>query len=506
MPRASTIQRGELVGYIVDGATPVYARLVAAKPPQLGDYVVFEVEGHTILAFVENIGTRSILLSTGGVVKEPSMIEKLSELQLDGDVYFEAKLRIIGDVDDPELRNPRIPPPPGTPVYRASDEMLSRLFGPRGVGFIRIGVLAARPSVPVYVDVNRMVTRHLAILAVTGAGKSNTVAVLADRMVKLGATLLILDFHGEYVNSDVGGKRLNVIEPRLNPRRLNIAEFMVLLGIEHRFYHQERILRKAYSQAIKDHSTGFIDALKMYVERLRGKEEPKAVAAVLNKIENLEERYREIIDDEAGDLLEAVKPGRVNVIDLSRVDEDAADVIASHLLRRILQARKAHRVTGNGLPYPIFVIVEEAHILAPRDEDTLSKYWLARIAREGRKFGVGLCLVSQRPKKIDPDILSQMNNKIILRIVEPSDQKYIQAASETLSDDLLEQLPSLNTGEAILLGPMVPLPTLVRIDLYEGRRGGTDPDVVSEWLSYSGEATAGDEDVLDLIDELIARR
>ncbi len=497
--------REKPIGYVLDGATPIYARFVASKPPQLGDYVIVEAGGHRLLGFVENVGTRSIILATASSVKEPSLLERLGELQLDGDVFFEAKVRIIGDVDDPELRNPKVPPLPGTPVYQASDELLKKLFGRRGPGYIRIGVLAARPSVPVYLDVNKMVTRHLAILAVTGAGKSNTVAVIADRMVRFGATLLIFDFHGEYVTSDIGGKRLNVIEPRLNPRLLTVNELMVLLGIEHRYYHQERILRKAYRDAVGDTNGSFIERLKAGVEKLRGREEPKAVAAVLNKIENLVEKYGEILDENAGDLISAIRPGRVNVLDLSRVDEDAADVIASHLLRRILSARKLYRLTGEGLPYPIFIVVEEAHILAPKDEDRLTKYWLARIAREGRKFGVGLCLVSQRPKKIDPDILSQMNNKIILKIVEPSDQKYIQAASETLSDDLLEQLPGLNTGEAIVLGPMVPLPTLVRIDLYEGRRGGTDPDVVSEWLNYSG-AEPEEDDVLDIIEEFIEAR
>ena len=500
------VDRERPIGYVLDGATPTYARFVASRPPQLGDYVVIEAGGHRLLGFVENVGTRSILLATTSTVKEPGLLERLGELQLDGDVFFEAKVRIIGDVDDPELRNPRVPPLPGTPVYRAPDELLKNIFAKRDTGYVRLGVLAARPSVPVYLDVNKMVTRHLAILAVTGAGKSNTVAILADRMVRLGATLLILDFHGEYVASDIGGRRLNVIEPRLNPRLLTVNELMVLLGIEHRYYHQERILRRAYRAALEDTNGSFLEKLRVNVERLRGREEPKAVAAVLNKLENLVERYGEILDEGASDLLSSVRPGRVNVLDLSRVDEDAADVIASHLLRRLLAARKLYKLTGEeGLPYPVFIIVEEAHILAPKDEDRLSKYWLARIAREGRKFGLGLCLVSQRPKKLDPDILSQMNNKIILRIVEPSDQKYIQAASETLSDDLLEQLPGLNTGEAIVLGPMVPLPTLVRIDLYEGRRGGTDPDVVSEWLSYSG-AEHEESDVLDLIGELIEAR
>jgi DNA helicase HerA-like ATPase len=136
------------------------------------------------------------------------------------------------------------------------------------------------------------------------------------------------------------------------------------------------------------------------------------------------------------------------------------------------------------VPYPVLVVLEEAHILAPRDDETLSKYWLARVAREGRKFGIGLMIVSQRPKGLDPDILGQANNLIVLRIVEPSDQRHVQEASESLTSDLVEQLASLNTGEAVVTGPFVRVPALVKVDKFPGRLGGSDPDVVAEWSAY----------------------
>ncbi len=496
------------LGYILDGATPVQAAFVSREPPKLGDYVVIEFNGYRLLGFVESIGARSVILATSNMVKEPETLQKLPQITDQHDLYFEGRLRIIGDLSDPSLKNPRLPPPPGTPVYPAPRDVLEQLFGAPHPGYIRLGVLAARPDIPVYVDVNKLVSRHLAILAVTGAGKSNTVAVITDQLVRMGGSVLILDFHGEYVNSDLGGGRVNVIEAKLPPRLLSVQELMILAGIEPRYYNQERVLRKAYA-AVKGemgaNGKSFLDALSTAVEKLRHKEDSKAVSAVLNKLENLRDKYGDILDDNASDPFTRLKPGYANILNLAHVDEDAADVIASYLLRRILWARKLFKLEGRGLPYPIFIVVEEAHILAPKDEDRLSKYWLARIAREGRKFGVGLCLVSQRPKKLDPDILSQMNNKIVLRIVEPSDQKYVQEASEALSDELLEQLPSLNVGEAVILGPMIRIPAVVKIDQYKGVIGGGDPDIVSAWMAYRGLTREDETDVLDIMEDFISR-
>ena len=476
------------LGFVVDNSTPVVARFVSSNPPPVGDYVVIEHPDGIVLGMVEHVGTRSITLNALPGVYDPAIVEKLSAEMGDEDVFFECTARLLGNVES--LRMPRLPPLPGARVYRAPSNLLERVFGGKEPYWIRLGVLASRPDIPVYINVNRLVTRHTAILAVTGAGKSNTVAVIVDRLVRYGGTVLIFDFHGEYVGSSLGG-RVNVIEPMLNPRLLSIAELMVLLGIEQRYYNQERVLRKALAklkEAGSEEKGGFLDTLASIVEHMahRRREESTAATAVVNKIESLRERYGEIIRDDAVDPVSRIRPGYANIVDLSRVDRDAADAVVSHMLRIVLAERKRHKLTGSSqVPFPILIVVEEAHILAPRDEDTLSKYWLARIAREGRKFGVGLMLVSQRPKGLDPDILSQANNLVVLRIVEPSDQRYIQAASESLSDDLVAHLPSLNTGEAVVIGPFIRIPALVRIDKYEGCLGGADIDIVAEWQSLS---------------------
>ena len=193
------------------------------------------------------------------------------------------------------------------------------------------------------------------------------------------------------------------------------------------------------------------------------------------------------------------------LMDLSQTDEAVSEVLVSHIMRNSLRMRK-NAVHGsdskNSLNHPVFYIIEEAHILAPNKRDSSSKFWIQRVAREGRKFGLGLCLVSQSPKTVDHDALSQMNNMIILRLVEPEDQRHVQSASESLSKDLINQLPSLNVGEAIVLGLMTKIPTLVKINEFKGRRTGGDLDIIGDLADYDKwdeeEIKRQEEESLDL--------
>lgn len=485
---AGAMNTTEIVGYVVDGSTPLRAKFVSRQPPRLGDYVVIDVDGESFLAIVgENISTRSITLSTAIDVYDPRVVEYLAKKMNENDVFYECSARFIYSIDSGARSFPSKPPLPGTPVVLAPSKLLENILGGDKGDSIRIGSLSSRPSVGVYISANKLVTRHLAILAVTGAGKSNTVAILLDRITeRFGATSIVFDFHGEYAATKFS-TRQHLIEPLINPRNLSVNELMVLMGIEPRFYNQERVLRRAYEQAKsleRSEPRAFLELLREKVEQNK-RDDLKAINAVLNKIDALREKHGYILDDSIGDVAERIEIGAINIVDLSGVDEEAADVIVSHFLRKLLGGRKRFRREGKGIPVPVLIVLEEAHVLIPRDRGTLTKYWASRIAREGRKFGVGLVLVSQRPKSLDPDALSQMNNKIVLRIVEPSDQRYIREASETLSEDLVEQLPGLGVGEAIIIGPFIPIPARVRIDKFPGQLGGSDPDIVGEWLSYS---------------------
>lgn len=485
--------RREVVGYTIGEATIARATFISKATPRVGQYVVLEYDGRRVLGLVKALVRGSVSLTED--VHDPLVVERLRELDRGTTSYLKGEVKMVGDVETLEL--PRTPPPPGTELLRANPELLSRVFGDEGKG-IRIGVLLSEPNVPVYIDVNRLVSRHLAILAVTGAGKSNTVAVIAERIVEKGGCVLIFDMHSEYASADFS-VRLNLVSAKLNPIYMSASEFLKLLNIDAKAYVQERYFREALSEARSKVYSSSIPPekflcyirrrLEAMLEEMEGGRRPKrdreSVMAVLNKMEAFEERYSELLDTIAPPMTTQIRVGAVNVVDLGRLDEEMADVVVSHTLRRVLEARKRHFQGGGGLPYPLLTVLEEAHILAPRGRDTLSKYWIGRIAREGRKFGIGLCLVSQRPKALDSDALSQANNMVILRLVEPSDQRYVQQASELLSEDLLEQLSSLNVGEAVVIGPMIKVPALVKIDRFGGRRLGEDLDVLEEWAKAS---------------------
>ncbi|RLF10797.1 MAG: hypothetical protein DRJ98_05235 [Thermoprotei archaeon] len=474
----------EVIGYIIGEATPFEATFLSIKPPKLGQYVLVEHEEGDVLGMVQALISGSVSLSMD--IHDPRVVERVKKLGDARDIYVKGKVKVLGDIEN--LNMPRSPPQPGAEVKVASTEVLVKVFSHEGASSVKIGNLISHPEVPVHVDVNCMVTRHLAILAMTGAGKSNAVAVIVDRVVRLGGTVVIFDMHSEYVKSRLGGP-INVLKAVVNPSFMTASELMQLMRVEAHYHVQERYFRKAYKEALKRASMepgSFVEHMEKYLESLEDAKLPSrersVIASIINKMEAFKDRYEGVIDSTAEDVISRLKPRAANVVDLGHVDEEAADVIVSHTLRRVLSERKKQVLEGKGrLKQPLFMVLEEAHILAPAYRETLSKYWVSRIAREGRKFGVGLCLVSQRPKALDPDALSQANNMIVLRIVEPTDQRHVQQASEALSDDLIAQLPSLNVGEAVVLGMMVKAPALVKIDLYPSKPVGGDINVVEEW-------------------------
>ncbi len=170
------------------------------------------------------------------------------------------------------------------------------------------------------------------------------------------------------------------------------------------------------------------------------------------------------------------QPMTLSVIDVAGVDNWISEFVVDKVLR------EAWGIAVNqGLQRPVFFVLEEAHNFVPGGQGMQSQAAtiIKRIASEGRKFGLFMVLITQRPYKVHSDTLSQCNSQIIMRLTNPQDQQAVRLSSESISEGLLADLPGLNVGEAVILGPLVRVPVMVKVGQRMSREGGNDIDVVS---------------------------
>jgi DNA helicase HerA-like ATPase len=144
----------------------------------------------------------------------------------------------------------------------------------------------------------------------------------------------------------------------------------------------------------------------------------------------------------------------------------------------------------NYLPYPTFALIEEAHNYAPANADVVTTQILKTILSEGRKFGVSVGLISQRPGKLDSDVLSQCMTQCIMRITNPIDQNRIAESVESVGRDLLKELPSLSKGQVIVSGASVNTPVLLRVRPRITTHGGESIDAPAQWRAWFDEDRA----------------
>ena len=192
----------------------------------------------------------------------------------------------------------------------------------------------------------------------------------------------------------------------------------------------------------------------------------------------------------------AATNGPLAVIDLSLVPSEVVQIVVAVLARVVFEALQRYRRTEkDGLPLPTVLVLEEAHTFVRRSRDDdgainaaqLCREAFERIAREGRKFGLGLVLSSQRPSELSPTVLAQCNTFLLHRIVNDADQDLVARLVPDNVSGLLRELPSLPSRQAILLGWATPIPVLVDIDeLPESHRPqSSDPDFWNVWTCES---------------------
>ncbi|NJM95295.1 MAG: ATP-binding protein, partial [Acaryochloridaceae cyanobacterium CSU_5_19] len=175
---------------------------------------------------------------------------------------------------------------------------------------------------------------------------------------------------------------------------------------------------------------------------------------------------------------------------MNEISQEEQQVICAAILRQASQARMntlKENITAedeNYLPYPVFILLEEAHRFAPAHEPSRCKAVLRTILSEGRKFGLGVGLITQRPGKLDSDVLSQCMSQFMMRIVNPVDQDSLKYGVEAAGRDLLQELPALTKGQVIISGMCVNTPVLCQVRSRLTAHGGETLDAPDLWRQY----------------------
>jgi DNA helicase HerA-like ATPase len=443
------------------------------------DGVVKRVE---VVAQVERVISASQALSKE---LDFEIIKKLIESGLaDNKVW--GKARVLGYLNEAgELQLPKKAVTPGKPVYVAPSELLAKFYNYSQDEAIGIGNLITRSEVPVALSIKGF-RRHLAVLAQTGSGKTYLAGILADELLAKGGTVVMLDPHADYVflGRSADGKR-HELSDRITVFRNPASTGRYSEGEVGRVAPYEICFSEGLEQAfdfVKAEKEVFqpedlLDELEAADEwkNLEGDVKLKISGAKAAK-KYIKQLVKMRVFTSASTSIDAMlRPQHLSVVDLSGLSDEVADYIAYSILTDIYE-----KASSNELEFPVFIFVEEAHRFIPFEGRTDSSRIIKKIAAEGRKFGVFLVVITQRPSKIHPDALSQCNSQIILRITNPDDQVAIAKSSERLGQTLLDDLPGLNTGEAVVVGEMTRAPVMVKIKKRRTKEGGSDIDIVAK--------------------------
>ncbi|MGA9995907.1 MAG: ATP-binding protein [Pyrinomonadaceae bacterium] len=455
----------------------------------------------------------------------PNVVSSLIGLSSDCGELYEITVETIGYFSDTlgDFINPRIPPNPGDAVFLASSETLSNVLSPRHmseVGSAHVGSLLTREAgeVPVILSIKDVVSTHLAILASTGAGKSYTAGVLVEELMRPynRASVLIVDPHGEYdtITSIQGDAKFSgpdgyqpevkiFTHDRIKVRFSSLTEadikYLLPEGTSDKMLH---FLSQAYrsltaTERGKRELWSYFDLRdEVKSQKYEGNERSESsnassIEGLLWRLDSRFDKPHSIFSDtEHIPLNELFKPGRCTVLQLSDIEQNEQQVVVATLLRRVNKARvltvrnEAEPTSDNFLPYPVFTLLEEAHRFAPAGQTVVSTNILKQILSEGRKFGVGIGLITQRPGKLDQDVLSQCMTQIIMRIVNPVDQDTVAKSVEGAGRQLLDELPALTKGQAVISGVGVNTPVMCRVRSRITEHGGETFDAPAEWAKW----------------------
>jgi uncharacterized protein len=432
-------------------------------------------------------------------------------------------------------------PVSGAPVFVASEADRAVMFAPASGTNLRIGALYQDPSRPAFLLMDPLLTQHFAVLGSTGSGKSCAATLILSAIAAEhpNVHIVVLDPHDEYATAF--GDLAEVID--VNNLQMpfwffdleEAVRILVRGGTAQEQEAQAIILKEAMTRA-RRHYAGDdpaatsitvdtpvpfrVSDLLRFIDGAMGKLDKADTSApylrLRTRIESMRDDRRfsfmfsEIVTRDTlaqfvGRMLRLPSNGKpLSIMDLSGLPSEIADVVVSLACRVIFDFVLWSRP---GQVPPLLLVCEEAHRYIPADEKAgfaAAARAISRIAKEGRKYGISLGLISQRPAELSPTALSQCGTIFALRLGSELDQCFVATALPDTAQGMLAALPTLRNQEAIISGEGVPLPIRVRFnDLPANGRPRSDGAEFSKAWRAGGEQA--ECCATDLVDEGVRR-
>lgn len=414
-------------------------------------------------------------------------------------------------------------------AFAVAPSLIDQVYASYADGDFAIGTIAMLPGQQAKINLDAFLTRHAAILGQTGGGKSWTVASLIQKMCAFPqSTIVLFDLHGEYTNTF--GDYADVISANdleLPYWLMNSEELLGLMvdrsesAAPNQIASFKTLLQNAKESNPENQALGlnkitidtpvhfdFENILEQFrlldtqmVPGANNKEKQGPLfgqfSRLLTRVESrlsdrrydlifnpqtytssasMEDLFRRILGEKINDRKKVV------VVDLSPVPFDVRSSVISLILRCLFDFAYWHRRVHT-TKFPISVFADEAHIyLNDNDPATdAAKNSAERIAKEGRKYGISLTVISQRPREVSATILSQCNSFLCLRISNPEDQSYVKKLLPDSVRGVTSMFSTLRRGECILLGDSVMMPTRIKVDRPDPVPESDDVSFYTSW-------------------------
>lgn len=421
---------------------------------------------------------------------------------------------------------------------------------------LEIGHFASNHDVAAILDGNRFFQRHACIVGSTGSGKSYTVAGILEKANQLPhANMIVFDLHGEYnelsyadqikICDEPGGlhiplwffnyeeihtlfvessegtstnQRAAVINYILQEKKEYISSNMgnvskeIVTADTPVPFSAKGLMEYLEKQNILDIDTGevyksgeskgqaktrhgqYYDKLTNLITRLRTKMDDKKYGFVFNEKDTMNAHY---LNQFAARIM-GNSPYKIKVIDLSEVPSDMLAIVIGIVTRLVYDIQFWMTPAQNEVRHPLVLVCDEAHIYMANDMSKMkavekkSLEIFEKIAKEGRKYGIGLLIVSQRPAELNTTIMSQCNNILSLKVTNDRDKSAVAAMLTDSLVGIVEMLPNLDVGECVVVGDAIMLPSKIILDKPNEKPKSATIDFWDRW--YDNKETVFDID------------